>query len=105
MSEHILNSSGRGISENADDLCTDSHVSHHTDRESHVFDFCYVIWDINTGIKTWWKIKKGKKKLHYMDYKGVFTVTTLSIIKSGLILQCTCCCNFTANLITAHELK
>ena len=25
------------------DLCTDPHGSHHTNRESHVFDFCHVI--------------------------------------------------------------
>ena len=24
-------------------ICTDPHVSHHTNRESHVFDFFYVI--------------------------------------------------------------
>ena len=28
-------------------LCTDQHVSHHTNRESHAFDFCYGIWDKN----------------------------------------------------------
>ena len=45
LSEDILNSSPRGIRGKTGDLCTDPHLSHHTNRESHVFDFCYVIWD------------------------------------------------------------
>ena len=38
-----VNSSPKGIRGKTGDLCTDPRVSHHTNRESHVFDFCYVI--------------------------------------------------------------
>ena len=32
-------------------------------------------------------------------------LSLLSAVIQWVISQCTCCCNFTTNLITAHEIK
>ena len=43
IERRYLNASPRGIRGKTGDLCNDPHVSHHTNRESHAFDFCYMI--------------------------------------------------------------
>jgi len=53
LSEDNLNSSRREISGKTGDLCTDPHVSHHTDRESNDKEF-HEVQDI---------LKKKQKQL------------------------------------------
>ena len=61
LSEDILNSSPRGIRGKTGDLCTDPHVSHHTNRETVTYSIS-VMW---FEIKTWWKVKTKKNVISW----------------------------------------